>query len=121
LELSKTYYSSRTDHSSKYSAVESCLEYLYARKDEIKILFSKNAENRVSGFGLDIVNDSVKRIKANLPNNSEEDVDDVFLRAIITSSASYGLIQIWLTTDIDKSPKEILNLLVETFGDNFLA
>ena len=33
------------------------------------------------------------------------------------SSAYFGLMSTWLTRDIDKSPKEIAELLYETFGD----
>ncbi len=88
-------------------AIEACLDYLYSRKEEIKVLFSNNAENRISGFGLDIVMQHLKENKGRLLESD----DEAFIYAIITSSASFGLIQMWLTTDLDKTPKELAAIL----------
>ncbi len=89
------------------TAIEACLDYLYSKKEEIKVLFSSNAENRISGFGLDIVMQQLKENKSRLSGSD----DEAFIYAIITSSASFGLIQMWLTTDLDKTPKELTGIL----------
>ncbi len=116
------YYTNRIKQKiSLKDAVEACLEYLYSKKEEIKILYSKNAENRIGAFGLEVVNENLRIYRDKLPRTTYDNKDDAYIRAVIAASASYGLIQIWLTTYISKTPKEILNLLVDTFGENFLS
>ncbi len=122
LKLREIYFSHRTEENRKEGvAVEACLEYLYSKKEEIKILYSKNSENRISGYGLEIVINSISENKGSLPNPIQGDADDAFLCAVITSSAAYGLIQMWLTTDMKKTPKEIMSLLIRSFGGSFFA
>ncbi len=53
--------------------------------------------------------------------NMFESSEDVFLCAIITASAAFGLISTWLAMDIDKTPKEIVGLLVGTLGGKFFS
>ena len=39
---------------------------------------------------------------------------DRFLYAVTSASAAYGLIQVWMTKDVDKTPKEIAEILKRT-------
>ena len=40
-----------------------------------------------------------------------------YLYAVVTASAAYGLIRVWLRGDISKSPAELVKLLVDVFGN----
>lgn len=111
-------YEQRKDES---AAVQACLEYLYTKKTDIKILFSKNAENSISGFGLNIVMNRLKEKGKMLQNGEPVSEEDAFLYSIITSSAVFGLVQVWLTMDIDKSPAEIMNILRTAFGGQLFS
>ncbi len=104
---------------SERAPIEACFEYMYSKKEEIRILFSENAENSISGFSLDIITENVKKKSDKLAEGMPEPSGDAYLRAIITASATLGLIRIWLTTDINKSPAEIVDLLIDTFGGRF--
>ncbi len=116
------YYTNRiTKQISVRDAVEASLEYLYSKRDEIKILYSKNAENRIGSFGLDLIEKNLKIYTDKLPGTGSVSQDDAYIRSIITASAAYGLIQVWLTTYTNKTPREIMNLLVGAFGESFLA
>jgi len=116
------YYTNRIKQKiSLCDAVLACLEYLYSKRDEIKILYSKNVENRIGAFGLEVVNENLRIYSDKLPKTASDNKDDAFIRAVIAASASYGLIQIWLTSYPNKEPREILHLLVDTFGENFLT
>ncbi len=101
-------------------AMASCLRFLYERKAEVRLLFSKNAENCISGFGLEVVNDFLAKNKDLLRAKFGSNEDDYYLYAILTSSAAYGLLQIWLVEDIRKTPEEIVAVLRNTFGENLL-
>jgi len=119
--LHKIYYSTRSGKNTvSGAAVEACLEYLHTKKQEIKILFSDNAENCMSGFALQIITDSVQNHKEEIAKSAES-MEDTFLYAIITSSAAFALIKIWLTMDIKKTPKEIVELLVKVFGEKYIS
>lgn len=93
-------------------ALEASLTYIYEKRDELKVLFSKNAENCLSGFCMDIVRDEVKKNSAPDPQNAED--KDHFLVAITLSSAIFGLIQTWLMFDIDRTPKELVSVINKT-------
>jgi len=97
-------------------ALVACLTMIAGQRDELKILFSENAENVLGGCGLEIVQDLLKRqypIKSGAAEVRRR-VDDDFLRMIITSSAAFGLIQIWIGQELSKTPEEIAALLRET-------
>lgn len=97
-------------------ALVACLTMLAGQRDELKILFSENAENNLAGCGLEIVHDLLRRQNSTKPDAVEVqrfDGDD-FLRMIITSSATFGLILIWISQDVPKTPEEIAALLRET-------
>ena len=101
-------------------AVIACLTFLVERKSEIKLLFSKNAENLMIGFGLEIVNDFVAGHKLELRKAVSQNDDDNYLFAALTSSAAFGLILAWLVSDIDKTPEEIVAFLKMTFSKPFI-
>ena len=98
-------------------ALVACLTMLAGQRDELKILFSENAENVLAGCGLEIVHDLLRRQNSMKPDAAEDQrfAGDDFLRMIITSSATFGLILIWISQDIPKTPEEIAALLREMF------
>jgi len=106
---------------SESESLEACFEYLYTKKQEIRVLLSKNSENRISGFCLGIVEDSLKKDRDMLFKNSPGDSDDAYLSAVISASAAFGLIQVWLTTDMDKTPREVVDLLMGALGGRFFV
>ena len=97
-------------------ALVACLTMLAGQRDVLKILFSENAENILAGCGLEIVHDLLRRQNSTKPDAAEVQrfAGDDFLRMIITSSATFGLILIWISQDILKTPEEIAALLRET-------
>jgi len=111
--LQSTYYNAVNGGATKKGAIEECLKLLYVRKNEIKLLFSDNAENCISGFGLNIVMDDLDKKKLTVS-------DDYYLKAIITSSAAFGLIQVWLTQDIKKTPRQIVEIITQTVNADLL-
>ncbi len=115
--LKEIYYDQKyVLKNSEECAILACLDYLYDKKKEIKVLLSENSENCISGFGLDIINREIAdRHKVVINKPSNEDRDD-FLYAILTASAAYGLIQVWLVRDLDRTPEQIVNFLKQTFG-----
>ncbi len=127
LELRALYYSvKKQSNNNGKEATKACLNYLYERKDNIKILLSDNAENAVTGFGLEIVTERLAETmntakdsgsKSSGSSKSSKSNEDIFLYMIITSSAAYGLINAWLTKDIDKTPDEILDFIEKAFGE----
>lgn len=102
-------------------AILACLEYLYERKEEIKILLSGNAENSISGFGLEIIQTRLERHKDLIKQTNPDSYEDLYLSSVLTASAAYGLIQIWLVGDYDKTPREIADLLKRTFGRKYFS
>lgn len=103
---------SQKQDSSDESVLEACLEYIAARKSEIRILFSENAEHCLSGFGMEIVEE--RAVRTHLTISGHEKEADAFLCSVTVASAVYGLIEAWLTMDIDKSPSELVNILRQT-------
>ncbi len=102
------------------AALGACLEYIYEHKTEIKVLFSDNAEHCLSGFSLEIIRESEEK-KRITGSDSTKLYDDSFLLAIANASATFGLIQIWLTLDIDKTPKELVSILKQSLRGNFFS
>ncbi len=111
-QLESMYRTERYERGlSEESAMEVCLDYLLEHKAEIKILFSKNAENNISAFGLEIVKNFLTAREPEYRRNVPEDDTDSFLYVITIASAAYGLISVWLTKDIEKTPGEIAVIL----------
>lgn len=118
--LRELYYTNKqAGNHSEEQAILACLEYLYAQKNEIKILLSPNAENSISGFGLEIIQERLESSRHAIGNTFPGSYEDYYLGMILTASAAFGLFRIWLVKDIDKSPEEILALLKHTFGKRF--
>ncbi len=115
--LKNIYNTSLQKSGDPETSVEACLSYLMDKKSEIKLLFSKNAENAISGFALELVNGFVAENESlhRLVGNKT----DQYLYAILTSSALFGLIQIWIVHDIEKTPKDIVALLKNVFRNPF--
>ena len=112
--LRDIYDESRRRQLSEEAALEACLSYLFARKSEIKVLFSDNAENTIGGYCLDIVSSFLENGETLRETELMENDTDRFLYAVTSASAAYGLIQIWMTKDVDKTPKEIAAILKRT-------
>ncbi len=104
----------RQPGSNDEAALEACLEYIYEQRAEIKVLFSENAEHCLSRFSLEIINENLALKNPDGHNAlSGKNIDD-FLSAVTTASATFGLIEVWLTMDINKTPKEIVGVLKKT-------
>ncbi len=117
-ELRSIYETAKKENRSGEEAIEACLTYLLERKDEIKIILSGNAENLITGFGLEIVSRRLSEEKEHLQDNYDNIHDDLYLFSVIISSAAYGLINVWITQDLDKSPADIVAMLKHYFGEN---
>lgn len=105
----------------KEQAILACLTYLYEKKDEIKILFSPNAENSINGFGLEILQNRLLDEQDSLNKALPGSYADHFLTAVLASSAAYGLIKVWLVNDINKTPEEIIDMLKQSFGSSVFS
>jgi len=111
-ELSSIYHENfNKDRKKQETAIMECLQYLYARKDEIKLLFSKNAENTLSGYAMEIITENLINRPEAVRDTGIGDYNDSLLYAVLTSSAAFGLIQVWISMDIDKTPEDILKIL----------
>ncbi len=120
--LKEVYLANKTGpERNNEQGILACLKYLYGKKEEIKILFSPNAENSINGFGLEIIQKRVTEEHDLLSRIIPGTYEDHFLAAVLTSSAAYGLIQIWLVKDVDKTPEEIIEMLKHTFGKNIFT
>lgn len=118
--LEEKYKAGMREKQNSELAVIACLTFLRERKSELKLLFSRHAENLMIGFGLEIVNDFVAEHKLELREAISRNDDDNYLFAILTSSAAFGLIQAWLINDIEKTPGEIVAFLKMTFARPFI-
>lgn len=97
-------------------ALKACLEYLFERKSEIKILFSENTESCMSDFSLEIINKILKK-KAAIKGQNMPEISDALLYAVARASAVYSLIQICFTMDIDKTPEELVVIIKNTLRE----
>lgn len=96
-------------------AAEACCEYLYDKKEEIKLLFSENAGRHLERTAIEIMSGMARQGKA---ERGAPDMD-VSERALIISAsgmAAYGLLTCWLTEDIPKTPHEIVAIMQRIFG-----
>jgi len=101
------------------AAMEACLEYVLERKNELKVLFSDHAEPVLGGVVMEIINENVALNAAS--SGTYERHDEYLLQAVASAAAAYGFIQVWLTRDIDKTPKELVGILKKVIrGDVFL-
>ncbi|MBR1842515.1 MAG: TetR/AcrR family transcriptional regulator [Oscillospiraceae bacterium] len=111
-------YSSNHSASDKddSAAVEACISYVSEKKSELKVLFSENAENYLAGAAMEIINEKTaeKASAAGTDNRS----DEYLLMAATSASAAFGFIQIWLTTDISMTPKELVGILKSVIRGN---
>ena len=114
-QIEKIYMSEiRTGHSDE-TALEACLAYLQGKKNEISVLFCGNAENYISGFGLEIINDFITRNRNGLRKQIGCSDDEIYLYLIMTASGAYGLIVTWLTNDMKQTPAEITAIIRRLF------
>jgi len=90
------------------AGLEKCLDYLYQRKEEIKLLFSKNAEHCLTGYSMEIISEGLDHSRRR--ELRESDADD-FLLTVAISSAVYGLLEAWLTLDIDRTPAQLVGII----------
>ncbi len=117
-QLKEVFESSyQTGGQDRARGVEACLEYLNERHTEVMVLLSENAENNVVRFAEEMV-DELAADDAMLAGLGVEGGDEArYLYAVVTASAAYGLIRVWLRGDISKSPAELVKLLVDVFGN----
>ncbi len=94
------------------TALEACFEYIAASKAAVKVLFSENAENYLAGFCMEIINEKAAE------KSPAEYSDEQLLCTATTASAVYGFILVWITTEIDKSPKELVRILKKVVRGN---
>ena len=119
-QMSGIYESARRAGKNEEARIEACMQFLLERKPEIKILFSKNAESSLNRFCLGIVNEKLAHRRELLQERMQGNSDDHFLYAVATASAAFGLLEVWLTMDIKKSPKELVTILKTVIRENLL-
>lgn len=90
-------------------ALEACFNYIIDKKEEIKLILSENAENFLASLVNEIVNDRVKTKATTLKSIS--DTDEYLLKISAVASALFGFVQIWISMDIKKDPKELTKIL----------
>ena len=105
----------QASHTAEKACV-SCLTYLHGKKQEISILFSKNTESYISGFGHEVVNDFIRRNRYELKKRIRGSDDEVYLCLMTTASGAYGLILTWLINDMKQTPEEITSILRRLFS-----
>ena len=118
-QLQHIYGETMRQQQSEETAIEACLSYLFERKSTIRALLSENAENALSGYSLEIIRHIVAKHNRAISDYFHGNHTDGFLYAVTTASAAYGLIQVWLTQDIDKTPKEIAEILKKAMVNLF--
>ena len=118
-ELRSRYDEARRQQKNEEDALAECLRYLLECKPDIKILLSENAENAVSGYSLEIISHVMATHKQAISKHFQGNSTDGFLYAVTTASAAYGLIQVWLTQDVDKTPKEIAAIMKKAMVNLF--
>ena len=92
-------------------AAEECCNYLYGKKEEIKVLFSENAGRHLERATTDIMD----RMQKTQPSwNADDDERRLFISA--SGMAAYGLLICWLTEDIQKTPHDIVMIMDRIFG-----
>ena len=119
-QMSGIYQAVRRAGGSEEDRIEACMQFLLERKAEFKVLFSPNAESSLNRFCLEIVNEKLSHRRELLQERLQGDSDDHFLYAVATASAAFGLLQVWLTMDIEKSPKELVVILKRVIQKNLL-
>ena len=92
-------------------AAEECCNYLYGKKEEIKVLFLENAGRHLERAAIDIMD----RMQKTQPGrNADDDERRLFISA--SGMAVYGLLICWLTEDIRKTPHDIVMIMDRIFG-----
>ena len=119
-QMSDIYQAARRAGGSEEYRIEACMQFLLEKKTELKVLFSPNAESGLNRFCLEIINEKLAHRRELLQERMQGDSDDHFLYAVATASAAFGLLQVWLTMDIDKSPKELVAILKRVIQRNLL-
>jgi len=113
----KAAYSQNREPGTSYeAALEDALKYIYNQKDELKILLSTNGENYLTAF-------LQNNIKKNLMRGSnafrqeapDSDVNE-FMKAVVISSGVVSLISVWLLENPNHKPKDIMQILYNTFS-----
>ena len=105
----------KSSHSEEH-ALETCLTYLQENKEEIIVLFSNNTESYIKGFGLEVVEDVIRRHRNELRKQLNCSDDELYLFLMTTASGAYGLILTWLTRNMKQTPKEITAILRRLFS-----
>lgn len=117
-DLREVYESNlQGSHGDRTQAMRACLGYLDDRRASIQVLFSDNAENNTIRFAEEILDEVVSNRKGLTQGALGQNDDKNLLYAIITASASYGLIRAWILGLIDKTPEELANLITDVFGE----
>ncbi len=98
------------------AALEKCLNYILEQKTEIKVLFSEHAEHYLAAVCMEIIDELAVR-EASVRGTPDRQ-DEYLLGAAASASAFYGFIQIWLTKDISRPPKELVEILKRVMNGN---
>jgi len=64
----------------------------------------------IIGFGLNIL---MEKLPDKLKTNYAED----YYKSVISASAIYGLIQIWIVQDLELTPHDLVNLICNSLID----
>ena len=96
------------------AALEACLTYILGVKSFVKVLFSKNAEHCLAGFAMEIIEEIASSNSMHM-----ESYDEHILLASTSAATVYGFIQTWITSDIDKTPKQLVAVLKRCFRTEY--
>ncbi|MBR0217502.1 MAG: TetR/AcrR family transcriptional regulator [Clostridia bacterium] len=111
-QLQKIYEEGMKSSPGDYQkAAEACCEYLYGKKEEIKVLFSENAGRHLEKAAINIMD---RVLKEKSGRSMAEEERRLFISA--SGMAAYGLLICWLTEDIRKKPCDIVRIMDRIFG-----
>ncbi len=94
------------------AALEGCFAFISERKEELKLLFSEHAEHYLNGICMEIINEKVLHTAGVR--------DEYLLKAAAAAAAVYGFIQILIKYDIEKKPKELVEIFKSVVTCNVL-
>lgn len=103
-------YKAHQNKKTKTNPLEAIFNYVLEHKDELKVMLSNNAENYLASIFMDITNEFVSKHLSSY-EDSVNDREEYLLRAVMAASATFSFIQVWITMDIDKSTKELAEIV----------
>lgn len=99
------------------NSLEKICTYLYNNSEMVKILIRCNSDSHLER-NFSEMQQTICHFNKNLSEDKQLDQDSIRLVSAFLCNGSYNLIRIWLTEEINKSPKEIAALILQIFCDS---